>query len=246
MLNQFSRTQLLLGEEGMKKLAASRVAVFGIGGVGGYTVEALARSGIGALDLIDNDKICLSNINRQILATMKTVGMYKVDAAEERIADINPDCKVKTYKTFYLPSAESEFDFTLYDYVVDAIDTVTGKLAIIKNAKAANVPVISSMGAGNKLDPTAFEVADIYKTSVCPLAKTMRRELRKLGIDSLKVVYSKEEPIKPKSDDGISPCECLRDERVARKAIPGSNAFVPSVAGLIIAGEVIKDIISKK
>lgn len=237
---------MLLGEEGMEKLAAARVAVFGIGGVGGYTVEALARSGIGALDLIDNDKICLSNINRQILATMKTLGMYKVDAAEERIADINPDCKVKTYKTFYLPSDDGGLDFTLYDYVVDAIDTVAGKLAIIKNAKAAGVPVISSMGAGNKLDPTSFEVADIYKTSVCPLAKTMRRELRKMGIDSLKVVYSKEEPIKPKSDDGISPCECLQTERVARKAIPGSNAFVPPVAGLIIAGEVIKDIISKK
>ncbi len=237
---------MLLGEEGMEKLAAARVAVFGIGGVGGYTVEALARSGIGALDLIDNDKICLSNINRQILATMKTLGMYKVDAAEERIADINPDCKVKTYKTFYLPSDDGGLDFTLYDYVVDAIDTVAGKLAIIKNAKAAGVPVISSMGAGNKLDPTAFEVADIYKTSVCPLAKTMRRELRKMGIDSLKVVYSKEEPIKPKSDDGISPCECLQTGRAARKAIPGSNAFVPPVAGLIIAGEVIKDIISKK
>lgn len=236
---------MLLGEEGMEKLAAARVAVFGIGGVGGYTVEALARSGIGALDLIDNDKICLSNINRQILATMKTLGMYKVDAAEERIADINPDCKVKTYKTFYLPSDDGGLDFTLYDYVVDAIDTVAGKLAIIKNAKAAGVPVISSMGAGNKLDPTSFEVADIYKTSVCPLAKTMRRELRKMGIDSLKVVYSKEEPIKPK-ENGISHCERLRDGWVARKAIPGSNAFVPPVAGLIIAGEVIKDIISKK
>ena len=246
MSNQFSRTELLLGEEGMEKLAAARVAVFGIGGVGGYTVEALARSGIGALDLIDNDKICLSNINRQILATMKTLGMYKVDAAEERIAAINPECKVKTYKTFYLPSDDGGLDFTLYDYVVDAIDTVAGKLAIIQNAKAAGVPVISSMGAGNKLDPTSFEVADIYKTSVCPLAKTMRRELRKMGIDSLKVVYSKEEPIKPKSDDGISPYECLQTERVARKAIPGSNAFVPPVAGLIIAGEVIKDIISKK
>lgn len=245
MLNQFSRTQLLFGEEAMQKLAASRVALFGLGGVGGYAAEALARSGVGALDLIDGDKISVTNINRQIFATLNTVGKYKVDVARERIAEINPDCKVKTFKIFYLPSTENEMDFSLYDYVVDAIDTVSGKLAIIKNAKAADVPVISSMGAGNKLDPTAFEVADIYKTSVCPLAKIMRRELRKMGIDSLKAVYSKEEPLKPKkesinfADNPPDPSENC----AVRREIPGSNAFVPPVAGLIIASEVIKDLI---
>lgn len=249
MLNQFSRTQLLLGAVGMQKLASSRVAVFGIGGVGGYTVEALARSGIGALDLIDDDKICLTNINRQIFATRSTVGKYKVDVAAERIADINPNCKVATYKTFYMPDTESEFDFTRYDYIVDAIDTVTGKLSLVKNAKTAGVPMISSMGAGNKLDPTAFEVADIYKTSVCPLAKTMRRELRKLGVDSLKVVYSKEEPVKPEQETETScryNCICptgTTRKCTVRRDIPGSNAFVPPAVGLIIAGEVIKDLI---
>lgn len=248
MLNQFSRTQLLLGDKAMQKLALSRVAVFGIGGVGGYTVEALVRSGIGALDLIDDDKICLTNINRQIFATRSTVGKYKVDVAAERIADINPNCKVTTYKTFYMPDTENEFDFTEYDYIVDAIDTVTGKLSLVKKAKAAGVPIISSMGAGNKLDPTAFEVADIYKTSVCPLAKTMRRELRKLGIDSLKVVYSKEEPVKPEQETETS-CRhnCICPPGTVRKCtvrrdIPGSNAFVPPAVGLIIAGEVIKDL----
>lgn len=248
MLNQFSRTQLLLGAEGMQKLASARVAVFGIGGVGGYTVEALARSGIGALDLIDDDKVCLTNINRQIFATRSTVGKYKVDVAADRIADINPNCKVTTYKTFYMPDTENEFDFTQYDYIVDAIDTVTGKLSLVKKAKAAQVPIISSMGAGNKLDPTAFEVADIYKTSVCPLAKTMRRELRKLGVDSLKVVYSKEEPIKPEEETETS-CRnnCICPPGTVRKCtvrrdIPGSNAFVPPAVGLIIAGEVIKDL----
>ena len=248
MLNQFSRTQLLLGDKAMQKLASSRVAVFGIGGVGGYTVEALVRSGIGALDLIDDDKICLTNINRQIFATRSTVGKYKVDVAAERIADINPNCKVTTYKTFYMPDTENEFDFTRYDYVVDAIDTVTGKLSLVKKAKAAGVPIISSMGAGNKLDPTAFEVADIYKTSVCPLAKTMRRELRRLGIDSLKVVYSKEEPVKPEQETETS-CRhnCICPPGTVRKCtvrrdIPGSNAFVPPAVGLIIAGEVIKDL----
>ena len=251
MLNQFSRTQLLLGAEGMQKLASSRVAVFGIGGVGGYTVEALVRSGIGALDLIDDDKVCLTNINRQIFATHSTIGKYKVDVAAERIADINPNCKVTTYKTFYMPDTENEFDFTQYDYVVDAIDTVTGKLSLVKKAKAANVPIISSMGAGNKLDPTAFEVADIYKTSVCPLAKTMRRELRKLGIDSLKVVYSKEEPIKHEQETEEScrnNCVCPPGtvrKCTVRRDIPGSTAFVPSAVGLIIAGEVIKDLIGK-
>ena len=230
MSEQFSRTQLLYGAQSMEKLAASRVAVFGIGGVGGYVVEALARSGIGALDIIDNDQVCLSNINRQIIATHKTIGMYKVDAAEERIRDINPDCVVRAYKTFFLPETQDQFDFSQYDYVVDAIDTVTGKLAIIEKAKKAGVPVISSMGAGNKLHPSMFEVADIYKTEVCPLAKVMRRECKKRGIDSLKVVYSKEMPIKPSEKSG------------ERKVVPGSTAFVPSVVGLIIAGEVINDI----
>ncbi|MBO7336595.1 MAG: tRNA threonylcarbamoyladenosine dehydratase [Lachnospiraceae bacterium] len=248
MLNQFSRTQLLYGVEAMEKLQASRVAVFGIGGVGGYVVEALVRSGIGALDLIDDDRVCLTNLNRQIFATRKTVGKYKVDVAEERVHDINPDCAVKTYKTFFLPETQDQFDFHEYDYVVDAIDTVTGKLAIIEKAKAAGTPVISSMGAGNKLDPSKFEVADLYKTSVCPLAKVMRRECRKRGIDSLKVVYSKEEPIKPLEDMSIS-CRqhCICPPGTARKCterrdIPGSTAFVPSVAGLIIAGEVINDL----
>ena len=231
MPEQFSRTELLLGHEAMEKLAGSRVAVFGIGGVGGYVVEALARSGVGALDLIDNDKVALSNINRQIIATMKTVGMDKVDAAKERILDINPDCKVSTYKTFYMPDTADQFDFTKYDYVVDAIDTVTGKLTIIENAKKAGVPVISSMGAGNKLDASAFEVADLYKTSVCPLAKVMRRECKKRGIRSLKVVYSKEEPVKSSA--------VLTE---GGRNIPGSIAFAPSSAGLVIAGEVIKDL----
>lgn len=248
MLNQFSRTQLLYGEDKMKKLATSRVAVFGIGGVGGYAVEALARSGIGALDLIDDDRVCITNINRQILATRKTVGKYKVDVAEERVHEINPDCEVRTYKTFFLPDTQDQFDFSEYDYVVDAIDTVTGKLAIIEKAKEEQTPVISSMGAGNKINAALFEVSDIYKTSICPLAKVMRRECRKRGIDSLKVVYSKEKPIKPLEDMSIS-CRlnCICPPGTARKCterrdIPGSTAFVPSVVGLIIAGEVINDI----
>ena len=234
MLNQFSRTELIFGKEGMEKLARSRVAVFGIGGVGGYTVEALARSGVGSIDIIDNDKICLTNINRQIYATCKTIGKYKVDVAAERVAEINPDCKVTAYKTFFLPQNQDEFDFTKYDYVVDAIDTVTGKIAIIEKANRSGVPVISAMGAGNKLDPTAFEVADIKNTSVCPLARVMRRELAKRGIEHLKVVYSKEKPIKAE--------ECI-EESSDRRSIPGSTAFVPSVVGLIIAGEVIKNLI---
>ncbi len=248
MLNQFSRTQLLYGAEAMEKLASSRVAVFGIGGVGGYVVEALARSGVGTLDLIDDDKVCLTNINRQILATRKTVGRYKVDVAEERVHEINPQCTVNTYKTFFLPDTQDQFDFREYDYVVDAIDTVTGKLAIVEKAKEAGVPVISSMGAGNKLDASQFEVADIYKTSICPLAKVMRRECRKRGIKSLKVVYSKEEPVTPLEDMSIS-CRqhCICPPGTARKCterrdIPGSTAFVPSVVGLIIAGEVINDL----
>ena len=238
MQDQFSRTRLLYGKAAMDKLAGCRVAVFGIGGVGGYTVEALARSGIGALDLIDNDTVSLSNLNRQIIATMDTLGEYKVDAAARRIASISPDCTVRTYKTFFLPETRDGFDFSVYDYVVDAIDTVTGKLAIIECAKEAGVPVISSMGAGNKLDPTAFEVADLYDTMICPLARVMRRECKKRGIRSLKVVYSKEEALHPVPDaDAI-------DEHppAGRRAVPGSAAFVPSVAGLIIAGEIISDL----
>ena len=233
----FSRTKLIYGEKAMDRLAKARVAVFGVGGVGGYVVEALARSGIGALDIIDNDKVCLSNINRQIIATTKTVGMFKVDAAKERISEISPDCEVRTYKTFYLPDTQDQFDFKEYDYVVDAIDTVTGKLTIIENAKRAGVPVISSMGAGNKVNPSAFEVADLYKTSVCPLAKVMRKECKKRGIDSLKVVYSKEPPIEP-INDYIDSSEMAP----GRRSIPGSTAFAPSVAGLIIAGEIVNDL----
>ncbi len=232
----------------MERFSSSRVAVFGIGGVGGYVVEALARSGIGALDLIDDDKVCLTNINRQILATRKTIGKYKVDVAEERVRDINPDCEVRTYKTFFLPGTQDQFDFHEYDYVVDAIDTVTGKLAIIEKAKDAGVPVISSMGAGNKRNAALFEVADIYETSVCPLAKVMRHECRKRGIDSLKVVYSKEKPIRPLEDMSIScrqNCICppgTERKCTQRRDIPGSTAFVPSAAGLIIAGEVMNDL----
>lgn len=232
----------------MGRLAASRVAVFGIGGVGGYVVEALARSGIGALDLIDDDKVCLTNINRQIIATKNSIGKYKVDVAKERVLDINPECEVRTYKTFFLPETQDQFDFAQYDYVVDAIDTVTGKIAIIEKAKKESVPVISSMGAGNKIDASMFEVSDIYQTSVCPLAKVMRHELRKRGIDSLKVVYSKEKPRRPLEDMSVS-CRqnCICPPGTVRKCterrdIPGSTAFVPSVAGLIIAGEVINDL----
>ena len=251
MLNQFSRTELLLGKEAMEKLAASRVAVFGIGGVGGYTVEALARSGVGAIDIIDDDKVCLTNINRQIFATRKTVGKYKVDVAEERILDINPDAKVTKHRTFYSPETAGQFDFSQYDYIVDAIDTVTGKIELVINANAAGTPIISSMGAGNKLDPTKFEVADIYKTSVCPLAKVMRHELKKRRVKKLKVVYSKELPITPIEDMAIScKAHCICPPGTARKCtqrrqVPGSTAFVPSVVGLIIAGEVIKDICKK-
>ena len=247
MLNQFSRTQLVFGEEAMQRLAEARVAVFGIGGVGGYTVEALARSGIGQLDLIDDDKVCITNVNRQLLATLKTVGQYKVDVAKERIADINPKCRVNTFKTFYMPDTEDKFDFKQYDYIVDAIDTVKGKLALALNAQKAVTPIISSMGAGNKVNAAAFEVADIYETSVCPLARVMRYECRRRGIKKLKVVYSKEKPIRPKEDMSIScrrHCVCPHGTRkcTVRRDIPGSTAFVPSVAGLIIAGEVIKDL----
>lgn len=251
MLNQFSRTELLIGKAAMDKLAKSRVAVFGIGGVGGYVVEALVRSGLGAIDLIDDDKVCLTNINRQIFATRKTVGQYKVDVAAERIADINPDVSVSIYKTFYTPETSEQFDFTQYDYVVDAIDTVTGKIELVVNANKAGVPIISSMGAGNKLDATAFEVADIYKTSVCPLARVMRRELKSRGIKHLKVVYSKEQPLTPIEDMAIScKAHCICPPGTARKCtqrrqVPGSIAFVPSAAGLIIAGEVIKNLIKE-
>ena len=248
MQNEFSRTQLLLGEEAMKRLAGSRVAVFGVGGVGGYTVEALVRSGIGELDLIDDDKVCLTNINRQIIATHKTVGKYKVDVARERCLEINPNVKVNIYKTFFTPETADQFDFSAFDYVVDAIDTVTGKIELVMRAQAAGTPIISSMGAGNKLDPTAFEVADIYKTSVCPLAKVMRYELKKRGVRKLKVVYSKEPPITPVETDEISckyNCICppgTQRKCTVRRQVPGSTAFVPSVVGLIIAGEVVKDL----
>lgn len=237
MLEQFSRTGLLFGEAAMEKLQQARVAVFGVGGVGGYTVEALARSGVGTIDIIDNDTICKSNINRQIIATTKTIGRFKVEVAKERILEINPDTKVNCYHTFYMPDTRDLFDFKQYDYVVDAIDTVTGKIELVLQAKEAEVPIISSMGAGNKLDPTMFEVSDIYKTTVCPLAKVMRRELKKRDVKHLKVVYSKEKPMKPIRDEMSS-----NTEESVRRAIPGSNAFVPSVVGLIIAGEVIKDI----
>ena len=252
MLNQFSRTQLLLGRDAMEKLAHSRVAVFGIGGVGGYAVEALVRSGIGEIDLIDDDKVCLTNINRQIYATHKTIGRYKVDVAAERIAEINPEVVVHTYKTFFTPETAGEFDFSAYDYVVDAIDTVTGKIELVMQAEKAGVPIICSMGAGNKLNPAAFEVADIYKTSVCPLAKVMRHEMKKRGIKHLKVVYSKEKPIKPEDDLSIScktGCVCPPGtvrKCTARRQVPGSTAFVPSVVGLIIAGEIVTDLVGMK
>lgn len=244
MENQFSRTELLLGREKMKKLDEARVAVFGIGGVGGYVCEALARSGIRKFDLIDNDTVCLSNINRQIIATSKTVGKYKVDVMKERILDINKDAQVRVFKCFFLPENANEFDFRQYDYVVDAVDTVTAKLQLVVKAKEENVPVISSMGAGNKLDASAFCVDDIYNTKVCPLAKVMRRELKKRGIESLKVVYSQEMPLKPIAGmaDGDEDGKSVEEKEVRRRAVPGSVAFVPSVAGLIIAGEVVKDI----
>lgn len=252
MLNQYSRTELLLGQDGMEKLSRARVAVFGIGGVGGYTVEALARSGVGALDLIDDDRVCLTNLNRQIFATRKTVGQYKVDVAEERVHEIDPNTQVTVYRCFYTPETADQFDFSQYDYVVDAIDTMTGKLELAQRAWESGTPVISSMGAGNKLDPTAFRVADINRTRVCPLARVMRRELKKRGVKKLKVVYSEEKPITPIEDMAIScRAHCICPPGTARKCtqrrqIPGSNAFVPSVVGLIIAGEVVKDLTGKR
>lgn len=232
MENQFERTELLLGKDAINKLRNSHVAVFGVGGVGGFTAEALVRSGIGAIDIIDNDTVALSNLNRQVIALHSTLGKLKVDVAEERFIDINPELKLKKYPVFYTPETSGEFDFTQYDYVVDAIDTVTGKIELIMQAEKADVPIISSMGAGNKLNPAMFEVDDIYNTSVCPLARVMRSELRKRGIKKLKVVYSKEPPLSPVS----------QNDNNERKKAPGSTAFVPSVAGLIIASEIVKDL----
>lgn len=249
MLNQFSRTELLLGEEAIKKLNKARVAIFGIGGVGGYTVEALVRSGIGHFDLIDDDKVCLTNLNRQIIATRKTIGKHKVEVMRERILEINPMAEVVMHQCFFTPDTAGEFDFSQYDYVVDAIDTVSGKIELVLRSQEKNVPIISCMGAGNKLDSTRFEVADIYKTSVCPLAKVMRKELAARGVKKLKVVYSKEPAIKPGEDTKNScknNCICppgTEKKCTAKRQIPGSVSFVPSVAGLIMAGEVIKDII---
>lgn len=233
MINQFSRTELLIGKQGIKKLQNSHVAIFGIGGVGGYTAEALARSGVGKIDIIDNDKVSLTNINRQIIALHSTIGQYKVDVMEKRLLDINPDIEIKKYKTFFMPDTKEQFDFGIYDYVVDAIDTVVGKICIIEEAKNKNIPVISSMGAGNKLSPLDFVVADISKTSVCPLARAIRLELKKRNIKNVKVVFSKELPVKPADSKEIT----------AKRQVPGSNAFVPSTAGLIIASEVVKDLI---
>lgn len=235
MSDQFSRTRRIFGAERMERLRAARVAVFGLGGVGGYAAEALARSGVGTLDLIDPDRVCLTNLNRQILATHATLGQYKVDVAERRILEINPAATVCTRKTFFLPETAEQFDFTRYSYVVDAIDTVTGKLALILCARAAGVPVISCMGAGNKVDAAAFEVADIYETGVCPLSRVMRRELRRRGVEALKVVYSREEPVPPEETDPD-------DDGGGRRQTPGSTAFVPAAAGLILAGEVVKDL----
>lgn len=234
MEEAFCRTRLLLGGETMERLAAARVAVFGIGGVGGHAVEALARSGIGQLDLIDSDVVSVSNINRQLIATHSTVGRYKVEVMEERIRDINPRAVVRSFPCFFLPENAAQFPFEAYDYVVDAVDTVTAKIELVLKAQAADVPVISSMGAGNKLDASAFRVADLYQTSVCPLARVMRRELKKRGVEHLKVVYSQEPPLAPEEGTEMPP--------EGRRAVPGSVAFVPSVAGLILAGEVVKDL----
>lgn len=236
-MDQYSRTQLLLGEDAMEKLHNSRVAVFGIGGVGGYVCEALVRSGIGAFDLIDNDEVCLTNLNRQIIATRKTIGRYKTEVMKERMLEIDPEVRVITHECFFLPENADTFPFEEYDYVVDAVDTVTAKIELVMKCREKNVPIISSMGAGNKLEASAFKVADIYKTRVCPLAKVMRKELKKRGVERLKVVYSEEMPLSPKGETG---------EVTAKRALPGSIAFVPSVAGLIIAGEIVKDIAGVK
>ena len=235
MDDQFSRTRLLLGDDGIEKLKNARVAVFGVGGVGGYAVEALTRAGVGALDLIDNDTVACSNLNRQIIATHDTIGKLKVDVAADRVHAINPDCTVRVYRTFYLPETKDQFDFTQYDYVVDAIDTVSGKISLVLQAKEAGVPIICAMGAGNKLDPSMFEVADLYKTSVCPLARVMRTECRKRGIKHLKVVYSKEPP--------VTPFVSAEDMAPGKRSVPGSVSFVPAAAGLILAGEVVRDLV---
>ena len=244
MTPEFSRTELVYGEEAMDRIRRARVAVFGIGGVGGYVTEALARSGVGQLDIVDNDTVSITNINRQIIALHSTVGEYKVDAAESRIRDINPGCIVRKYRTFYLPETENEFDFSQYDYIVDAIDTVTGKIAIVVNAEKTGTPVISSMGTGNKIHPALFEVADIYDTEMCPLAKVMRHELKKRGIRKLKVVYSKEKPLTP-SPEAYAKYMDAAEDKTRKRSIPGSTAFAPPVAGLIIASEVINDIAFK-
>ena len=237
MGNKFDRTKRLLGADAMTKLNNSHVAVFGIGGVGGHAADALVRSGIGEITIVDSDEVAESNINRQLIATTKTVGRKKVDVMEEHLLEINPEVKINKHCCFFLPETKMQFDFSQYDYVIDAVDTVTAKLALVESCKEAGIPIISSMGAGNKLDPTAFEVADIYKTSVCPLAKVMRKELKTRGIKHLKVVYSKELPLEPIEDEAF-----VSDEIRSRRATPGSIAFVPSVAGLILAGEVVKDL----
>ena len=248
MLNQFSRTELLLGKDAMERLASSRVAVFGIGGVGGYVCEALVRSGVGAIDLVDDDRVCLTNLNRQLIATRKTVGRLKTEVMQERLQEINPNVKVQLHTCFFLPENAGSFSFADYDYVVDAVDTVSAKLALVEQCARTHTPIISCMGAGNKLDPTAFRVADIYETRVDPLARVMRRELKKRGIRKLKVVYSEEQPLRPIEDMAIScraHCICppgTKRHCTDRRDIPGSIAFVPSVAGLILAGEVVKDL----
>lgn len=236
MLNQFSRTQMLIGEEGIKKLTNSKIAIFGIGGVGSYVAEALARSGVGNFILVDNDKVTITNINRQIIATTKTIGQYKVDLMKQRILDINPEAEVETYKTFYMPDCKENILDNSIDYIVDAIDTVTAKIYLIEEAQRLNIPIISSMGTGNKLEPSKFEITDIYKTSVCPLAKVMRKELKQRNIKKLNVLYSKEEPVKIKRNS---------EEETTKKQVPGSIAFSPSVAGLIIASKVVKDLINE-
>lgn len=252
MLTQFSRTQLLLGEEAMDRLKNTRIAVFGVGGVGGFVCEALVRSGVGAFDLIDDDKVCLTNLNRQIIATRKTVGKYKAEVMRDRMIEINPDVDVRIHKRFFLPENADEFPFSEYDYVVDAVDTVTAKIELVMKCQREGIPIISSMGAGNKLEASAFKVADIYKTKMCPLAKVMRRELKKRGVKKLKVVYSEEKPTRPIEDMSIScrtNCICppgAEHKCTERRDIPGSVAFVPSVAGLIIAGEVVKDLTGRK
>lgn len=234
-MDQFERTRILIGDEALARLRAARVAVFGVGGVGGYVVEALSRSGVGALDLVDNDTVGLTNLNRQIIATHSTVGRYKVDVAAERVADINPDCAVRTYKIFYLPETEGEFDFTQYDYIVDAIDTVAAKISLVLNAQRVGTPILCALGTGNKLDPGKLEIGDLYDTSVCPLARVMRCELRRRGVTHLQVLWSREEPIKP----------LLSEEVTIRRSVPGSTAFVPPAAGLMIASEVVRQLIGR-